>query len=68
MAQEGGDSFEAHASVDGLGGEGVTQLVGVDVTDAGGFGDPAHHAGDPMPADRAGRVGEKHPVAFPPVA
>ena len=28
VTEEGGDRFEAHASVDGLGGEGVAQLVG----------------------------------------
>ena len=36
--------------------------MGVDVTDAGSFGDPAHHAGDSMPTDRTGGVGEEHPM------
>ncbi|HVA75733.1 MAG TPA: hypothetical protein VNF71_14330, partial [Acidimicrobiales bacterium] len=44
MPEQGGDGFEAHASVDGLGGQGVAQLVGVD-PDAGvppdAFDDPA---------------------------
>ena len=35
VAEQRGDRFEAHAAVDGLGGEGVAQLVGVDVADAG---------------------------------
>jgi hypothetical protein len=58
------DGFETHAPVDGLGGESMTQLMGVDVTDAGGFGDAPHHAGDPVPTDRAGGIGEEHPVAL----
>jgi hypothetical protein len=59
MAEEGGDGFETHPPVDGLGGEGVAELVGVDVADPGLFGDPADHAGDPMPVDAAGPVGEE---------
>jgi hypothetical protein len=43
MAEEGSDRLQAHATVDGLGGQGVTQLVRVDVADAGGGGD----SGDP---------------------
>jgi integrase/recombinase XerD len=42
VPEEGSDRFEAHAPVDGLGGEGVAQAVRVDVTDPGclgGFGD-----------------------------
>ena len=35
VAEQRGDGFEAHAAVDGLGGEGVAELVGVDVADAG---------------------------------
>ena len=38
MAEERGDGFEAHASVDGLGGEGVAELVGVDCSEAGSGG------------------------------
>ena len=44
MAEEGGDRFDRHAPVDGLGGQGVAEFVGVDVADPGatcdGF-DPA---------------------------
>ena len=39
VAEERGDGLEAHASVDGLGGEGMAELVGVDVADAGTLGD-----------------------------
>ena len=34
MSEERGDRFEAHPAVDGLGGEGVAELVGVHVADA----------------------------------
>ncbi len=46
MAEHGGDRFEAHAAVDGLGGEGVAELVGVDVADPGGLRDPVDDAGN----------------------
>ena len=36
VAEERCYCFEAHAAVDGLGGEGVAELVGVDVADPGG--------------------------------
>jgi hypothetical protein len=62
VAEEGGDGFEAHTPVDGLGGEGVAELVGVDVADSGLFGDSADHAGDPMPINLAGLVGEEDPM------
>ena len=45
MPEEGGDRFEAHAAVDRLGGEGVAQLVGVDVADPGVAGDAARRCG-----------------------
>ena len=45
VAQEGGDGFEAHPPVDGLGGEGVAELVGVDVADSGLFGDATEPCG-----------------------
>jgi len=63
VTQEGGDGFEAHSPVDGLGAEGVTQLVGVDMADPGSFGDPANHPGDPMPVNGADVVGEEPAVA-----
>ena len=42
MPEQCGNRLEAHAAVDGLGGQGVAQLVGVDVTDPG----PLGHTGD----------------------
>ena len=46
VPEEGGDGFETHPSVDGLGGESVAELVGVDGADPGflgGGGDDAVH-------------------------
>ena len=53
MAEQGGDRFQAHAAVDRLGGQGVAELVGVDVGQAGGGAGPVDHPGDGMPAGRA---------------
>jgi hypothetical protein len=39
VAEQRCDGFEAHPPVDGLGRQGVAQLVWVDVTDAGALGD-----------------------------
>jgi hypothetical protein len=52
VAQEGCDCFEAHVSVDGLGCEGVTELVWVHMTDACNLGYPADDAGDLVPVQR----------------
>ena len=41
MAEQSGDRFERHAAVDGLGGQGVAELVGGDPGDPGGFADLA---------------------------
>jgi hypothetical protein len=46
MAEQLGDGFEAHAPVDGLGGQGVAQLVGTDVSDTGFASDPTHQTSD----------------------
>ncbi|MEZ5297620.1 MAG: hypothetical protein R2697_15500 [Ilumatobacteraceae bacterium] len=46
VAQHRSDRFEAHAAVDGLGRERVTELMGVDVADPGCFRDPVQDAGD----------------------
>ncbi len=59
MAQQRGDGFETHPPIDGLGGEGVTELVGMDMTDLGSFGDPANHPGEPVPVDSRNLVGEE---------
>ena len=48
MSEECGDGFQTHAAVDGLGGQGVAQLVGVDVFQTGrggGLGDGLVDAG-----------------------
>ena len=49
MPEQGGDGFEGHAAVDGLGGQGVPQLVGVDVGQAGGGAGFVDQAGDGVP-------------------
>ena len=48
-----GDRLQAHAAVDGLGGQGVSQLVRVDVADAGGRGDGGDPALDGVAVQRA---------------
>jgi hypothetical protein len=53
VAEQGGDGFEAHPSVDGLGGERVAQLVRMDVTDAGALGDGHDVAVHGAPIERA---------------
>lgn len=59
MAEERGDRFEAHASVDGLGSQGVAELVGMDVADAGLAGGGGHDAVHGAPVDRGVVVGEE---------
>ena len=51
VSEECCDGFEAHATVDGLGGEGVAELVRVDVSDAGSFGDGGDVAVDAAPVE-----------------
>ncbi len=46
VAGHRGDRLELHAPVDGLGGEGVPQLVGVNVAQSGCSGDAAHDSAD----------------------
>ena len=53
MAQEGGDRLQAHAAVDRLGGEGVPELVGMDVGQPGSGAGPVDHPGDGVPVQRA---------------
>jgi hypothetical protein len=38
MPEESGDRFQAHSAVDRLRGQGVAELVGMDVSGAGGGG------------------------------
>jgi len=51
VPEQRGDCFEAHPAVDGLGGQGVAELVGVDVADTGAFGDRRDVAGDGAPVE-----------------
>jgi len=53
MAEQGGDGLQAHPAVDRLRGQGVTQLVGVDVGQAGRGAGPVDHPGDGVPVQRA---------------
>ena len=53
MAEQGGDRFQAHAAVDRLGGQGVPELVGVDMAQPGGGAGPVDHPGDGVPVERA---------------
>ncbi len=59
VTEEGGDGFEAHATVDRLGGEGVAELVGVDVADAGVAADGGHDAMHGSSVDRCVVVGDE---------
>ena len=59
VTQQGGDGFESHPPVDRLGGEGMAQLVRVDMTDPGTVGDTANHPGKPVPIHRRHLVGEE---------
>jgi hypothetical protein len=52
VPEEGGYGLEAHASVDHSGGQRVTQLMGVDMTDAGPFGHPLDVAMDRASVER----------------
>ena len=45
VAEQRGDGFQPHAAVDGLGGQGVPQLVRVHAGDAGGAADAARRCG-----------------------
>jgi len=53
MAEEGGDGFQAHPAVDRLGGQGVPQLVGVDVRQAGGDRGAVDQPGGGVPVQRS---------------
>jgi hypothetical protein len=59
MAAQRGDGFEAHPAVDGLGGEGVAQPVGVHGVDAGDGADAGHDPVDGAPVDRGVVIGEQ---------
>jgi hypothetical protein len=53
MPEHRGDGLQAHAAVDGLGGQRVSELVGVDVGQPGGGAGPVDHPGDGVPVQRA---------------
>ena len=58
VTEQRGDCFESHAAVDGLGGEGVAELVGVD-GDAGAASDAAHDAGECVSVEAAAVIGDE---------
>ena len=51
VAEQGGDGVEAHPAVDGLGGQGVAELVRGDVADARVGAEPAQRGGDAQRGD-----------------
>jgi len=51
MAEECSDRVQAHAAVDGLGGQGVAELVSGDVADPCLAADPVQCGGDPQRGD-----------------
>jgi hypothetical protein len=63
VAEERRDRFEAHAPVDGLGGEGVAELVGVDVTDPGGVSGSLNGAVEAFGWDWSAAVAEQQVAA-----
>ena len=52
VSEQGGDRFEGHAPVDGLGGQRVSEVMGGDVADAGGVGGFGDGSVDALLADR----------------
>ena len=62
MAEQRGDRFEAHAAVDGLGGERVAQLVGMDGADTGSLRDRGDVAVDGAPVERLAVVAFDEPT------
>ena len=53
LSEQGCDGVEAHAPVHGLSGQGVAQLVGGDVADAGNVGDASQRGGDAVTTYRS---------------
>ena len=62
VTEQRGDGFEAHPAVDGLGGEGVAQAVGVHVVDPGDGADAGDDAVHGATIDRVVVVGEQPPA------
>lgn len=65
MAEEGGDGVEAHAPVDGLGGERVAELVSGDVLDPGGRRLVMEDLADPVAGERPVRFDQEAVRAQP---
>jgi hypothetical protein len=62
MPEQGGDGLQPHAPVDGLGGEGVAELVGMDAQ-AAAAPDAADDAADLVAVDGPALVGGQPLVA-----
>ena len=62
MPEQGGDCFEAHASVDRLGCQGVAQLVRVNGTDTGSLGDRGDVAVNGAPLEGLSVVAFDEPI------
>jgi TnpA family transposase len=57
--EQRGDGLDPHAAVDGLGGQGVPQPVGVHAGHAGGTADAGDDAADDVPVQRSAVVGDQ---------
>ncbi len=53
MAEQGGDGFQGHAAVDGLGGQRVPQLMGMDMRQFGRGAGFVDQPGDGVPVQRS---------------
>ena len=62
VAEQCSDGFQAHAAVDGLGGQGVPQPVRVDTGNASSASDPVDDAADAVPVQRSAVIGDQAPV------
>ena len=59
VPEQGGNGFQPHAPVDGLGGQRVPQPVRVHAGNPGGAGDAGNDAADDIPVQRAAVVGDQ---------
>src|SRR6202012_1533362 len=59
VAEQGGDGLQPHAAVDGLGGQGVPEPVGVHAGDPGGAADAGDKAADEVAVQGAAVVGDQ---------
>jgi hypothetical protein len=65
MSQQGGDRLERHAPVDGLGGQGVSELMRGDVADTGLSGHVGQGSVDPRGGDSSSPFDEQVGLAQP---